>query len=151
MAQKEDAFPLEPEHTVYEFSIPNEYNDFIVFMPKPENVNVQTFTAEFRDKQLFFKGHDGRESDGQTARPLENFSDEELTWFTYFSNQFIYPAVLEYKPSPSDTLGDIIHHFVESLNSKNPQSYVKIVPKITQEIATESDKHLISVECGIND
>ena len=155
LAQKEDARPLDYEHTVYEFKIPNKYNDLIAYMPRPMSVNTQVFAARFDNNQLQAEPSDASYSilgnEKLTKDSLETINEFEIKMIRSYAKNGLYPSVLKYKNSHdrNTELSDEFYPIEKNPTSDNTQDYIEIVPTITNEIIKHDKQHLIDVELSL--
>lgn len=150
IAQKEDAVPLEPEHTTFLYSNLQGYNDFLVFMLPPLMLNEQTFQAKFADDKLTTFG----DSFMGSKREIQRRSlpeDGELSALKYFATNGLLPkkmlwvdSVVEYGRT---ILSQDFYPYVENPTVDNTQDYVELKPMIDLEVIKEKKGYLISAEC----
>ena len=146
IAQKEDAFPLEPEHTLYDFEIPEGFNDLIGYMPRPESLNIQTFTFEFKNGELCQYPLDYCSS----KEPLEELDEFTLKIMKKFIEQGYFPSVLNYDLSQQfeNVFQNELYPKPRHPNQDNTQDFTMITPQISSEVLIQDSGHLVDVECN---
>ena len=78
------------EKELYEFELPEEYNDFIIINLTGEYTSPQVFRADFQEGKLFFDS-----SAGVQRRPLSSLGEEDKIFLTQHTANAILPQKLE--------------------------------------------------------
>jgi len=150
LAQKEDAVPLEPEHTTYLYSDLGGYNDFLIYMPPPIMVNSQSFKARFVDDTLVaVEGGMLGEAEPIQRRPLPD--KLSLETMEHLANNGLFPKRLLYVDSVIEygktLLSQKLYPYIDKPTVDNTQDYVKLTAEIDLERIREKKGYLISAKC----